>query len=210
MSKKLVALFSACLMLSSFATQAAMISYSYAELDGSFDSSASLLDYFNSQSSTEVSVTDFDMESTFSDSIMNVTFSFDLATDSSFELFAGLDAGYGAEIYLNDALVLDSSSNLWWSKSWTSSDVISFEQLLTSGTNTFTVVWAEECCGGLSSIAFSSPLVDAGDFTSLSVGALNLLEASAPGAPVSVNAPGTIGVLALGLLALVRVRNNRA
>lgn len=208
MSKKIVALFSAFLMLGSLSSQAAVITYSYAELDGSFDASSNLLDYFNSQSATEVSVTDFDMEGTFDDSIMNVTFTFDLASDSAFEVFAGLDAGYGAEIYINNALVLDSAADLWWSKNWTSSDVISFEQLLTAGSNTFTIVWAEECCGGLSSIAFSSPLIDGGDLTTLSLSALNQLEAGAPGAPVAVNAPGTVGILALSLLTLVRVRKS--
>jgi len=208
MNKKLVALFSACLILSSFTSQAAVITYSYADLDASFDASTSLLDYFNSQTATEVAVSDFDMEGTFDDSIMNVTFSFDLTTDTSFEVFAGLDAGYGAEIYINNSLVLDSTADLWWSKNWTSSDVISFEQLLTAGSNTFTIVWAEECCSGLSSIAFSSPLVAGGDFTTLSVAALNELEASSPNAPVAVNAPGTVGILALSLLALVRGRKN--
>ncbi|MEQ3648102.1 CCXG family PEP-CTERM protein [Alteromonas sp.] len=208
MSKKLVALFSACMMFGSFASQASVITYSYADLDGSFDASASLLDYYNSQTATEVSIADFDMEGTFDDSIMNVTFSFDLDTDTSFEIFAGLDAGYGAEIYINNALVLDTTADLWWSKDWTSSDVISFEELLTAGSNTFTIVWAEECCGGLSSIAFSSPLVAGGDFTTLSVSALSELEASSPNSSVAVNAPGTVGILALSLIALVRVRKS--
>lgn len=197
-------------MLSSFVSQAAVITYSYADLDASFNPSTSLLDYYNGLTVTSNSVSDFDMEGTFDDSIMNVTFTFNLAADSEFGIFAGLDAAYGAEVYINNTLAFDTSDDLWWSKSWGNSDVVSFQQLLTSGENTISVIWAEECCGGSSSIAFSSPLINAGDLTILSVASLSSIEASAPGAPVSVNAPGTVGILALSLLALVRVRSNRA
>ena len=207
MSRKLVALSSVFLMLCSFASQAALITYSYANLDSSFDASDSLLDYYNSQTPiASMTVSEFDMEGTFDDSIMKVTFSFDLLSDTLFETFAGLDAGFGAEIYVNGVLGFDSSDDLWWSKKWNSSDVISFEQFLSAGTNTIDVVWAEECCGGLSSIAFTTPL-NGGDLTLLSLSSLTEIEASAPPAPVSVNAPGTVGVLAISLLAMVRLRN---
>ncbi|MDW5285852.1 hypothetical protein R6Y90_12870 [Alteromonas macleodii] len=147
------------LALTTSVSHAALIEYKYTGIDNTFDASSSLLDYINNSSSATTSnVSAFDMVNSETQSVSHISFEFDFSSLVQFTLFAGLDAFYGAEIYVNGSNVLDTEDDLWWRKTWTNSDVQSVD-IASIGLTTIDVVWAEECCGGLSSIAFSSDLL---------------------------------------------------
>tara|TARA_Y100000296_G_scaffold54998_1_gene63151 strand:+ start:2239 stop:2856 length:618 start_codon:yes stop_codon:yes gene_type:complete len=147
------------LTLTTSVSNAALIEYKFTAIDSTFDASSSLLDYINNSSSATTSnVSAFEMVNSETQSVSLISFEFDFSSLVQFTLFAGLDAFYGAEIYVNGSNVLDTEDDLWWRKTWTNSDVQSVD-IASIGLTTIDVVWAEECCGGLSSIAFSSDLL---------------------------------------------------
>lgn len=146
-------------MLTTTVAHAALIEYKFTAVDSTFDPSESLLDYINSSTSvTSSNVTSFDMVNSETQSVSLVSFEFDFSSLVEFTLFAGLDADYGAEIYINGVNVLDTEQNLWWRRSWNNSSVQSVDAT-TIGLTQIDIVWAEDCCGGQSSIAFSSVLL---------------------------------------------------
>lgn len=148
--------------LTSSVSQAALIEYKFTAIDSSFDASSSLLNYVNNSSSvTASSVSSFDMVNSQTQSVSLISFEFDFSSLVQFSLFAGLDASYGAEIYVDGVNVLDTEEDLWWRRSWNNSDVITTD-VASVGLTRIDIVWAEECCGGQSSIAFSSDLLGGG------------------------------------------------
>ena len=146
-------------MLTTTVSHAALIEYKFTAVDSTFDPSESLLDYINNSTSvTSSNVTSFDMVNSETQSVSLVSFEFDFSSLVEFTLFAGLDADYGAEIYINGVNVLDTEQNLWWRRSWNNSSVQSIDATII-GLTQIDIVWAEDCCGGQSSIAFSSALL---------------------------------------------------
>ncbi len=110
--------------------------------------------------------------------------------DLSLSLFAGLDAGHGAELYQNDVLVADINSNLWWGRSWANSQVIAQENMaVNAGRNQFAFYWAENGNSGGNSFEFS---VNNGQRLALS--AVNL--------QAEVPAPSTVGIFSVMLIGL--------
>jgi len=88
----------------------------------------------------------------------------------------GLDAGYGAAVYLDNTLIGSRSDNLWWSNNWNNSDVFTVTLAdLTRDSKVIDIYWAENCCNGSSSIRFTN---DANQVSALSVA--NLDAASIP------------------------------
>lgn len=147
------------LVLTTSVSQAAVIEYKYTAIDGTFDANSSLLDYINNSSSvTSSNVSSFDMVNSEIQSVSHISFDFDFSSLVQFTLFAGLDATYGAEIYVNGVSVLDTQDDLWWRRTWSNADVQSVDAT-SIGLTKIDIVWAEECCGGQSSIAFSSDLL---------------------------------------------------
>jgi hypothetical protein len=180
-------------------SSAALITYSYTAQDASFDPSANLLDYIDSSASVTTSnLSSFNMVSSEQDAVSKVTISLDLPTANTFSVFAGLDASYGAEIYFNGTLLTETNDDLWWQRSFSNPDVIDASSLV-SGAVTIDIVWAEECCGGQSSIAFTSDLLPS-EFLILSISNLERLESAA--ALTSVDAPSNGVILAMGMLLL--------
>jgi hypothetical protein len=119
---------------------------------------------------------------------------FDLTSDSLFSVFAGLDAHYGAEIYVDNELVYSEYTDLWWSKNWNHISVVELEnRLLTAGQKVVEVFWAEACCNGPNSVMFSLDNVDP---MYLSVSALDT-------ATIEVPTPNNFAFMALGLLGLI-------
>ena len=89
-------------------------------------------------------------------SFSHLSIEINIANNGSWAFDAGLDAGYGAAIYLDGVLLELRRDNLWWQHRWDHSDVISADNIaLTQGTHTFDIYWAENCCNGSSSIRFS-------------------------------------------------------
>ncbi|CAA0357963.1 exported hypothetical protein [Alteromonas infernus] len=117
------------LALTTSVSHAALIEYKYTGIDSTFDASSSLLDYINNSSSATTSnASAFDMVNSETQSVSHISFEFDFSSLVQFTLFAGLDAFYGAEIYVNGSNVLDTEDDLWWRKTWTNSDVQSVDR----------------------------------------------------------------------------------
>ena len=178
-------------------SNAALITYSYTAIDASFDASSSLLDYITTSSSvTSTNVTEFTEVNSEEDSVSMVEFTFNLGSSTSIDFFAGVDANFGGEIYVNGVQVFDTEDDLWWRRSWTHSDVMSTSDVF-NGFVDIQILWAEECCGGLSSIAMSSSALASG-FNELSIANLETLESSS--IITSVHAPSSILILSLGIV----------
>jgi len=177
--------------LTTSVSHAALIEYKYTAIDSTFDASSSLFDYINSSSSVTTSnVAAFDMVNSETQSVSLVSFEFDFSSLVQFTLFAGLDAFYGAEIYVNGTNVLDTEEDLWWRKDWSNSDVQSVDTA-SIGLTTIDVVWAEECCGGLSSIAFSSDILG-GDLLTLTDENIQALNAASSNNVAQVHEPSVL------------------
>ena len=122
-----------------------------------------------------------------------LTIDFTMAFDGVWELNAGLDAGYGAALYVDGREILKRSDDIWWSKNWSHSDVIVESFDLLAGNHKIELLWAEGCCNGVSTLRFS----DSGnnDFSLLTVDNINTATAAVP-------EPTSIALLALSMFAL--------
>ncbi len=178
-------------MLTTTVSHAALIEYKFTAVDSTFDPSESLLDYINNSTSvTSSNVTSFDMVNSETQSVSLVSFEFDFSSLVEFTLFAGLDADYGAEIYINGVNVLDTEQNLWWRRSWNNSSVQSVDAT-TIGLTQIDIVWAEDCCGGQSSIAFSSDILG-GDLLVLNDQNIQSLNAASSSNATQVHEPSIL------------------
>jgi hypothetical protein len=122
--------------------------------------------------------------------IFKMTINVPNVNDVMFSLFTGLDAGYGAEIFVNGSLFAERNEDLWWARNWSNGDTFAAEGLnFLAGGNQIVVYWAEGRNSGGNSFEFS---VDGGDRLVLSNG--NLYTA--------VPAPSTIALFGLALVGL--------
>lgn len=132
--------------------------------------------------------------SQFNNTIFKLTMEFTSSKDRVLDLFSGLDAGRGAELYVNNVLVSDANTNLWWSRSWTHSQVFSNTGLdIDAGQNIIELYWAENVNSGGNSFQFS---VDGSKNQQLSG------EALANAVPV----PSIISLIFAGLIGLLVTR----
>ena len=125
-----------------------------------------------------------------------LTIDFTMDFDGTWNLDAGLDAGYGASLYLDGLAVLQRTDDLWWSSNWNNSDVMSTSFDLSAGDHTIALLWAEGCCNGASSIRFSDN--GGNDFSMLSVDNVNL---------ATVPEPTSLALFGLALFGLALRRN---
>ncbi|MBT1450667.1 hypothetical protein KJ365_07205 [Glaciecola sp. XM2] len=114
--------------------------------------------------------------------IFKLTATFDETEASEVDFQAGLDAGYGAEVYVNGTQVFNTESNLWWSRNWNNNAVITLDTInFSAGVNTIEVYWAEDRNSGGNSFR----------------------------ANVKVSTPGVLSIFALGLIALAFSRSRK-
>lgn len=119
-----------------------------------------------------------------------------------FNFEAALDSSFGAEVYLNDSLLISRTDDLWWGKNWQHGDVIrSLTNEISAGDNQLTFLWAEWCCNGDNSIRYS---LDNGDWMKLNNDNLQKSLHST----VAVPEPAALVLLLAGLLGLYFARNN--
>ena len=129
---------------------------------------------------------------------LSVDLSFDNGfTDFSFE--AGLDAGFGAAVFLNGNQIAKDTTDVWWAYNWTHNDVFRVNDLsLTAGNNSLDFYWGEWCCNGGSSIRFS---MNNSEWMDLSVANI---ESSTQAIPVPE--PALIPLIAVGAAGLLLIR----
>jgi hypothetical protein len=126
-----------------------------------------------------------------------LTIEFDLKSTSLFNVFAGLDAHYGAEIYINDAL---EYKDLWWSNNWSHKSVVELENtVLSAGKNVVNLFWAESCCNGPNTVRFSFNNAEPVYLSSSS------LVSAITAAPIA----NSIALVGLGLMGLIGLGNRR-
>ncbi|MGB1199160.1 MAG: CCXG family PEP-CTERM protein [Thalassotalea sp.] len=125
------------------------IASSYNE-DVTFDTWNNLTSSINTQS-----LSSFVNVQTGKDVFNYLTIDFTMDFNGVWELNAGLDAGYGATLYVDGIEVVKRTDDLWWSKNWNNSDVISKTFDLSAGDHSIELLWAEGCCNGTSTIRFS-------------------------------------------------------
>jgi hypothetical protein len=114
------------------------------------------------------SLTEFTRMNSGRDSFSHLKIDLTLVNDVNNWVFEfGLDAGFGAALYLDGQFIQSRTDDLWWSKSWSNRDVFSVGLVSLGAKNQFLdIYWAEHCCDGYSSIRFKN---DKADWSPLSV-----------------------------------------
>lgn len=146
--------------------------------------------FAQSSAITSSELLDFTRVQSGNDSFSHVQIDLNLdraSTNWIFEL--GLDAGFGAAVYLDGQLVSSRTDDLWWGYNWNNADVFTVAlNDLTRDNKVLDIFWAEHCCNGASSIRFKN---DANQWNSLDVASLNA---------ASIPEPTSVALIALGLL----------
>lgn len=86
------------------------------------------------------------------DIMWKVDFHFNLPFALNINIDLGLDMGKGLGIFLNQELLLEDKNDLWWARTWGSSDVVSIEKTFPQGYNSLIVYGLEGCCDGYQSL----------------------------------------------------------
>lgn len=156
-------------------------------------------------SATFESLTSFNNVDTGNNTLAKLTISFDMTSDiTSIDLMAGLDAGFGAEVFFNGTNLVNRSDDIWWGRSWTNSDVITLSDLaLNYGLNTIEFYWAENSNSGPQSIRYSETVGNRLVAENLTLSTANIAE-------TQVSAPGTFGVLMMSLALFAAASRKRA
>ena len=191
MYKKLLAtLILAC----SFSANAALITIESANTNFGSNKNVDLASYWAGLDDSDIASESFSSATMlfkgkeFNNSIYKMTINLFPNKDTKFGFFAGLDAGYGAELFHNGNLVTDINSDIWWSRNWNNSQVISEDMMLSAGSNEITFFWAEGNASGGNSFEFAL----AGERLALSSANLQ----------AQVPAPSTIGIFAMTLIGM--------
>jgi hypothetical protein len=128
--------------------------------------------------------------------ISHVNINFDMQGTGFWTLDFGLDSTYGAEVYVDNNLVIDRSDDLWWSRDWNNRDVFSLSNFeFTQGEHDIDLYFAENCCDGYSSIQLTNNLTQ--EVALLSTSSLQA---------ASVPEPETFMLFGLGLIGLAMRR----
>ncbi|KZZ21026.1 hypothetical protein A3752_10015, partial [Oleiphilus sp. HI0081] len=142
-----------------------------------------------------LNISDFSGFFSGNNTISHLSISLTSAISGSWGIEAGLDAGYGAALYVDGSLIENRTDDLWWQYNWNNSDVLSGTAGISAGSHTIDLYWAENCCNGYSSGRFTT---DGGStWQSLSVANIDA---------ATVSEPATLALFGLGLLGLAGVR----
>lgn len=112
--------------------------------------------------------------------IAHVNISFDITRQNTLSFDFGLDAGYGAQLYVNNQLTVARNEELWWKNNWNRPDVFSLTNYtFGTGRHNIDLYFAENCCNGTNSIRFTDALNQ--QTSLLSVSALKAAQVPEPG-----------------------------
>jgi len=171
---------------------ATLITLETRDINQDFDKSDLLSSWDKSTAGVANSIDSFDMFKSGNNSLTMLTIDFSISYDGLWSFESGLDAGYGAALFVDGKLVDNRTDNLWWGYNWNHSDVFKVEDIaLSTGDHVIQLLWAENCCNGASSVRFTEKL---GQERPLSVSDIDA--ASIP-EPTSI---ALFGLAALGLM----------
>lgn len=121
-----------------------------------------------------------------------LTLIFDTADYTPLEFEFGLDAGFGAALYVNGDQQSATNNNLWWDNNWNATDQLLrlASTVFMRGRHTIELYWAEDCCAGAQSGRFR-----AGSSEWQALTTANLQQ-------VTVAEPGTLALLCAGIVSL--------
>ena len=135
-------------LATSISANAAIITIESVDIATNFNQS-DLQAYWNSISPT-TSQTVTDLSGLFfngnanNNTLYKLTADFSSSNPLEVSFLAGLDAGRGAEIFVNNVLTVNDDSNIWWARNWNSADVIGVENVLFgAGANSIELYWGE-------------------------------------------------------------------
>ncbi len=175
---------------------AATIEISTRSITGSINNN-DFINSWNSQTSTinTSSISEFTAFYSGNNSISRLSVDFSTSQAGTWGFQAGLDAHYGAALYLDNTLIGNRVDDLWWSYNWNNTDVMNLlNNPVAAGDHTLDIYWAESCCNGYSSARFTT---DGSNWQTLSTANL---------ASYAVPEPMTIALLSLGLVGVVAQR----
>lgn len=180
---------------------ATLITLETRNINQSFDQSNLLGSWNQSTAGTIKNINTFNMFNTGENKINMLTLDFNLKSNSTWTFENGLDAGYGAALFVNGSLVDSRDGDLWWNKTWGSNGVFKVDNIaLTTGKNIIQLLWAEDCCNGANSVRFSEA---SGQEKILSVDNINGLSNVSP---TDIPEPATIALFGLAIVGLVTRR----
>jgi hypothetical protein len=137
--------------------------------------------------------------SIYNHTLFKLTASINLQGAMSLDFLAGLDAGYGAEVFINDVLAYNTEDGIWWKNDFGSTSTIALSgNIFYAGLNTFTVFWAEDGKSGGNSFGIN---ISGADLQNLSIESLSSIEVA------SINAPATVALFLIGAMVIIRRKN---
>lgn len=195
--RKQVAILFALVVSFTFQTQAALISVERYDLDGT-NPGDDLAGFWNTVSPYTVDVIDTATliynGSAHNQTLFKMTVDLSSLTDRTVSLYAGFDAGYGAEAFLNGVQIANEDRNLWWGRNWDHNHVMDLADLdIASGQNTLEIFWAENRNSGGNSFRISEQR-------------LGVQELSTAAVRAAVPEPSTIALMLLAMVGLVYSR----
>ena len=195
-----------CFVTFSMSLHASVITYEKQGFIGNFSNADLKTKWYElGQVDSSTSLDKFDRVFSGNYTFSHLVIDIDMKEKSTWTLEAGLDAGLGAQVYIDDVSVFKDNSNFWWSYNWNHPDVIRLEDIeLTLGVHKIELFWLENCCNGYNSVRFTD---QSRDVTSLlSLGAIELAQGK-----TSVPEPHMHVVMGLALLLFgCRLRKQKA
>ncbi|WP_354622795.1 CCXG family PEP-CTERM protein [Psychromonas sp. MME2] len=163
--------------------------------------SSDFISSWNSQSSTVTTnaIDAFELYKTGNNTINHFSVDFTIGATGTWGVEAGLDAHYGAALYLDGLLLTNRSDDLWWSTDWANSDVMKAHDIdISVGSHLLEIYWAESCCNGPSTVRFTN------DGQNWDVMSKESIAAAVP-------APSALAIFGIGLIGFgLRRKNNNA
>ncbi|MFD2168007.1 CCXG family PEP-CTERM protein [Thalassotalea euphylliae] len=190
-------LLAAGLLLASTYSHATLITYETQAFTGNFSMSDLMTEWYaRGGAQTSQALTSFEQvysgNYTFSRLIIDVS----MAEAGVWTLEAGLDAGFGAQMYVDGVSVLKDPTNIWWKYNWNHEDVIRVEDIsLNTGKHKIELFWLENCCNGYNSVRLI-------DQTRSTISFLSVNAVQAAQGQAQIPEPYTYALFGVGLLAL--------
>ena len=195
MSKFITSIFIVISLTVSQFSHAGLITFDTKSLTGSSITSDLQASWFsNANQVNSRNIDEFTLIDIGRNRIGHLNINFDVAEQGFWSFDFGLDAGFGAELFVDGNLIVDRTDDLWWARNWKNSDVFSLDTFdFTQGQHNIDLFFAEKCCDGLSTV----------QFTNHSTQETSILSSNALKAAASVPEPATAALFALGALGLI-------